>query len=120
MNQEAAKTMKWGGLTEAQALALVTINPAIQLMIDDRVGSLEVGKDADIVLWENYPLSSYSKVRTTYVDGIVVFDLDQDREMRARMAAEKDRLREMLGEVDKGAGPGRRNTVRDPNRGGDR
>jgi imidazolonepropionase-like amidohydrolase len=104
LNQEAAKTMKWGGLTEAQALALVTINPAIQLMIDDRVGSLEVGKDADIVLWENYPLSSYAKVRTTYVDGGVVFDLDQDREMRARIATEKAQLREMLGKEGQGTG----------------
>jgi len=101
LNQEAAKTMKWGGLTEAQALALVTINPAIQLMIDDRVGSIEVGKDADVVLWENYPLSSYAKVRTTYVDGNVVFDVDQDREMRVRIAEEKAELRETLGEDEK-------------------
>jgi len=96
LNQEAAKTMKWGGLDETQALALVTINPAIQLMIEDRVGSLEVGKDADVVLWENYPLSSYAKVRTTFIDGEVVFDVDRDMEMRTQMAAEKDRLREML------------------------
>jgi len=101
LNQEAAKTMKWGGLTEAQALALVTINPAIQLMIADRVGSIEVGKDADVVLWENYPLSSYAKVRTTYVDGNVVFDVDQDREMRVRIAEEKAQLRETLGEDEK-------------------
>ncbi len=98
LNQEAAKTMKWGGMDESQALAMVTINPAIQLMIEDRVGSLEVGKDADVVLWENYPLSSYAKVQTTYVDGEIVFDVDRDREMRTQMAAEKDRLREMLGE----------------------
>ena len=65
LNQEAAKTMKWGGLTEEEALATVTINPAMQLGIDDRVGSLEAGKDADVVLWENYPLSSFAKVRTT-------------------------------------------------------
>ena len=101
LNQEAAKTMKWGGLTEAQALALVTINPAIQLMIADRVGSIEVGKDADVVLWENYPLSSYARVRTTYVDGNVVFDVDQDQEMRARIAAERAQLRETLGEDEK-------------------
>ena len=100
LNQEAAKTMKWGGLSEVEALALVTINPAIQLMIDDRVGSLEEGKDADVVLWENYPLSSYAKVRTTYVDGEVVFDIDEDMAMRAEMEAEKERLRAMLGEAD--------------------
>ena len=100
LTQEAAKTMKWGGLSEAEALATVTINPAIQLMIDDRVGSLETGKDADIVLWENYPLSSYAKVRTTYIDGEVVFDVDADMAMRAALEAEKAELREMLGEAD--------------------
>ncbi|MGH7542110.1 MAG: amidohydrolase [Gemmatimonadota bacterium] len=99
LNQEAAKTMKWGGLSEQEALALVTINPARQLRIDDRVGSLEVGKDADHVIYDNYPLSAYAKVRTTFVDGEVVFDVDRDREMRAQMAAEKERLKEMLGEA---------------------
>ncbi|MYC89061.1 MAG: amidohydrolase family protein, partial [Gemmatimonadales bacterium] len=105
LNQEAAKTMKWGGLTEAEALATVTINPAIQLLIDDRVGSLEAGKDADIVLWENYPLSSYARVRTTYIDGEVVFDIDADMAMRAEIAAEKAELREMLGEADEDDDP---------------
>ena len=113
LNQEAAKTMKWGGLSEAEALATVTINPAFQLMIDDRVGSLEAGKDADIVLWENYPLSSYARVRTTYIDGEVVFDIDADLAMRAEIEAEKAALRELLGETDSGdpggeRGPGRR------------
>ncbi|MYE34333.1 MAG: amidohydrolase family protein, partial [Gemmatimonadales bacterium] len=102
LNQEAAKTMKWGGLSEAEALATVTINPAFQLLIDDRVGSLEAGKDADIVLWENYPLSSYARVRTTYIDGEVVFDVDADMAMRVEIAAEKAELREMLGEADEG------------------
>jgi imidazolonepropionase-like amidohydrolase len=102
LNQEAAKTMKWGGMTEDEALAMITINPAIQLVIDDRVGSLEVGKDADVVLWENYPLSSYARVRTTWVDGNVVFDVDQDMAMRAQIAAEKQQLEEMLGGDDRG------------------
>ena len=69
-------------------------------MIDDRVGSLEAGKDADIVLWENYPLSSYARVRTTYIDGEVVFDIDADMAMRAEIEAEKAELRELLGESD--------------------
>jgi imidazolonepropionase-like amidohydrolase len=94
--------MKWGGMTEDEALAMITINPAIQLVIDDRVGSLEVGKDADVVLWENYPLSSYARVRTTWVDGNVVFDVDQDMAMRAQIAAEKQQLEEMLGGDDRG------------------
>jgi imidazolonepropionase-like amidohydrolase len=120
LNQEAAKTMKWGGLTEDQALALITINPAIQLMVDDRVGSLEAGKDADVVLWENYPLSSYGKVRTTWVDGNVVFDVDEDMAMRQQVAAEKEQLEEMLGEGDKDAGGRRRNSAGGPGNGSNR
>ena len=116
LNQEAAKTMKWGGLSEAEALALVTINPAIQLLIDDRVGSLEAGKDADVVLWENYPLSSYARVRTTYIDGDVVFDIDQDMAMRAEIEAEKARLREMLGESDDSGDSGDSGNEREPGR----
>jgi len=100
LNQEAAKTMKWGGMTEDQALAMITINPAIQLNLEDRVGSLEVGKDADLVIYDNYPLSSFAKVRTTFVDGEVVFDVDRDMEMRQQMAAERTRLLEMLGEAE--------------------
>ena len=108
--------MKWGGLSEAEALALVTINPAIQLLIDDRVGSLEAGKDADVVLWENYPLSSYARVRTTYIDGDVVFDIDQDMAMRAEIEAEKARLREMLGESDDSGDSGDSGNEREPGR----
>ncbi len=117
LTQEAAKTMKWGGLSEEEALALVTINPAIQLMIEDRVGSLEPGKDADVVLWENYPLSSYAKVRTTYIDGEVVFDIDGDMAMRAEIEAEKQRLREVLDMSEDGpeAGSGRRGGPGGPN-----
>jgi len=100
LNQEAAKTMKWGGMTEEQALAMVTINPAIQLNIQDRVGSLEVGKDADLVIYDNYPLSSFAKVRTTFVDGEVVFDVERDMQMRQEMVAERERLLEMLGEAE--------------------
>jgi imidazolonepropionase-like amidohydrolase len=100
LNQEAAKTMKWGGLSEDEALALITLNPAKQLRIDDRVGSIEVGKDADLVIYDNYPLSSYAKVRTTFVDGEMVFDVDRDEAMREQIAAEKERLKEQLGEAD--------------------
>jgi imidazolonepropionase-like amidohydrolase len=116
LNQEAAKTMKWGGMTEDQALAMITINPAIQLRIEDRVGSIEVGKDADLVLYDNYPLSSYAKVRTTWVDGEVVFDVDADLEMREAVAAEKEELKRLLGEADEeegaGAGSGQNGGVR--------
>ncbi len=120
LNQEAAKTMKWGGLTEEEALALITINPAIQLNIQDRVGSIEVGKDADLVIYDNYPLSSYAKVRTTFVDGEIVFDVDKDMEMRAQLAAEKQRLKEMLGEAEGEEGEATGDMASNPGKGGDR
>ena len=72
LNTEAAKSMNWGGLTEDEALALVTINPAKQLRIDNRVGSLEVGKDADVVIWNHHPLSTYAIVDRVYIDGHAV------------------------------------------------
>jgi imidazolonepropionase-like amidohydrolase len=90
--QEAAKAMKWGGLTEDEALALVTINPAKQLMIDDRVGSIEVGKDADLVIWDGHPLSVYSKVLMTFVDGEIYFDREKDKEHRVEIAERKKAL----------------------------
>lgn len=71
---EAAKTMKYGGLTQDEALALITINPAKQLGIEDRVGSLEVGKDGDIAIFTAHPLSIYARCRMAIVDGIVRFD----------------------------------------------
>ena len=86
---EAAKTIKWGGLSEEEALALVTINPAKQLRIDDRVGSIEVGKDADLALWDGSPLSVYSKTVKTIIDGEVYFDREADRERTREIAEEK-------------------------------
>jgi imidazolonepropionase-like amidohydrolase len=70
---DAAKTMRYGGMSEDQALAMITINPARQLGIDGKVGSIEVGKDADIVVWQGHPLSVYSKTDMTLIDGEVVF-----------------------------------------------
>ena len=75
---EAAKTMKYGGLTEEEALALITINPARQLGIDDRVGSIEVGKDGDLAIFTAHPLSIYARPRLTIVDGVVRFDSETD------------------------------------------
>ncbi len=75
---EAAKTQKYGGLTDEEALSLITINPAKQLGIDARTGSLEVGKDADIAIFKNHPLSVYTVPQFTIVDGIVRFDRAND------------------------------------------
>jgi imidazolonepropionase-like amidohydrolase len=82
LNTEAAKSMKWGGLTEDEAFALVTINPAKQLRIDNRVGSIEAGKDADIAVWTHHPLSSYAIVDRVYIDGTQYYDRkDEDRRL---------------------------------------
>jgi imidazolonepropionase-like amidohydrolase len=75
---EAAKAQRYGSLPDDEALALVTINPAYQLGIDDRVGSIEEGKDADLVLFTEHPLSVYTRVQRTYVDGIARFDMERD------------------------------------------
>lgn len=92
LNQEAAKAVKYGGVSEEDALKMVTINPAKMLHIDERVGSVTIGKDADLVLWTGNPLSIYSRVQTTWIDGTVFFDVNIDKEMQAWIAAEKERL----------------------------
>jgi imidazolonepropionase-like amidohydrolase len=94
--QDAAKTQRYGQLTDDEALSLVTINPAKQLMIEDRVGSLEVGKDADIVLTDKHPLSLYAKVQKVFVDGEVYFDREQDVRERSLRAARRKALSEKL------------------------
>jgi len=92
LNQEAAKTIKYGGLTHDEALKLVTINPAIQLGIDKRVGSIEVGKDADLVIYNHDPLSAYAVVQKTLIDGRVYFDRQKDIAARAELEKEKKTL----------------------------
>jgi imidazolonepropionase-like amidohydrolase len=74
MAQEAAKCIKWGGLDETEALRLITLNPAKQLQIDNRIGSLEVGKDGDVALFNGHPLDTYSKCVMTLIDGEVFFE----------------------------------------------
>jgi imidazolonepropionase-like amidohydrolase len=94
LNQEAAKTMKFGGLDEIEALKLVTLNPAIQLGIADRVGSIEVGKDADLVLYDKHPLSVFAVPQRVLIDGQVYFDRQQDIARRAEIEKEKKALLE--------------------------
>jgi imidazolonepropionase-like amidohydrolase len=98
LNTEAAKTIKWGGLTEDEALELVTINPAKALRIEDRVGSIEPGKDADLVVWTHHPLSTYAIVERTYVDGLLYYDREED----ARRLTELQREKEALVAAEKG------------------
>ncbi|MGE0145731.1 MAG: amidohydrolase, partial [Planctomycetota bacterium] len=92
LNTEAAKAVKYGGLSREQALALVTINPATQLGIESRVGSIEVGKDADLAIWSGDPLSYFSVCERTILDGAVWFARDEDRTMRDLAAKERERL----------------------------
>ena len=92
LNQEAGKTVKYGGVPEEDALKMVTLNPAKALHVDSRVGSLKAGKDADIVIWSDNPLSIYAKSEKTIVDGIIYFDRERDLEQRKKIAAERFRL----------------------------
>ncbi len=92
LNHDAAKAMKYGGLTEEEAMRTCTINPARQLGIDHRVGSLEVGKDADLVIWTGHPLSTFSRVDTTFIEGEVYFDRARDLLQRQELAREKAEL----------------------------
>ncbi len=91
MNHEAAKAVKYGGLTKNEALKLITINPAIQMGISDRVGSLEVGKDGDISIWSAHPLSIYAVNQYTFVDGVQRFNINEDPDdMRLQVDPEFD------------------------------
>ncbi len=104
LNQEAAKTIKYGDLTEEEAFKMVTLNPAKMLHVADRVGSLKVGKDADVVVWSDNPLSIYAKSLYTIVDGTIYFDRAKDADMQKWVDNERTRLiRKMNGEKRSGA-----------------
>ena len=92
LNQEAAKAVKYGGVSEEDAWKFVTLNPAKLLHIDDEVGSVKVGKSADLVLWSDHPMSIYSVVEKTMIDGVIYFDLDRANAQVAQIAKEKNKL----------------------------
>ncbi|MDA2927491.1 amidohydrolase [Acidobacteria bacterium AH-259-G07] len=92
LNQEAAKAMKYGGLNEDEALALVTLNPAKQLQIDDQVGSIDPGKDADLVVFSRYPLSVYAVPEMVFIDGKIYFSQEKDRKRQDNIEAEKKKV----------------------------
>jgi imidazolonepropionase-like amidohydrolase len=96
LNQEAAKTVKYGGMTELEAWKMVTINPAKLLHIDNRVGSIKVGKDADVVLWSDHPMSIYAKAEKTIIEGKVFFDRNEDIKKREAITQEKSKLVTMM------------------------
>ena len=96
LNQEAAKTMKYGGVPELEAWNFVTLNPAKMLHIDDRTGSIKVGKDADVVLWSTNPMSISAVAEKTLVDGVVYFDIERDKKLRELIKEEKNELENMM------------------------
>jgi imidazolonepropionase-like amidohydrolase len=96
LNQEAAKAVKYGGVSEEEAWKFVTLNPAKMLHIDEQTGSIREGKDADIVLWDSNPLSIYASPLQTWVDGIKYFDIKRDSEMRKEILAERSRLMQKM------------------------
>ncbi|HEV2386060.1 MAG TPA: amidohydrolase [Candidatus Acidoferrales bacterium] len=107
LNQEAAKAMRYGGLTHNQALRLVTLNPAIQLGIDSSVGSIDPGKDADLVIWNKDPLSVYAVDQETLIDGRVYFDRAKDVAARPALEKEKQDLMKKLNQEAQPAHPAR-------------
>ena len=105
LNQEAAKSIKYSGMSEEDALKMVTLNPATMLHIDKSVGSIKVGKDADLVMWSDNPLSIYAKAEKTLVDGIVYFDREKDAIIRKQVTAERNRLVQKMLDEKKSGGP---------------
>ena len=104
LNQEAAKTIKYGGLSREEAWKTVTLNPAKLLHIDDRVGSIKTGKDADVVLWSADPLSIYAVAEQTYVDGRKYYDIAESVAKQKAIDAERERIiQKMLDAKKKGA-----------------
>jgi imidazolonepropionase-like amidohydrolase len=96
LNQEAAKAVKYSNVSEEEAWKFVTLNPAKLLHIDDKVGSVKVGKDADLVLWNNHPMSIYTKAEKTIIEGVVYYDSQRDEEHRLAIAKERNELISLL------------------------
>ncbi len=96
LNQEAGKAMQFGDLSETEAWKFVTLNPAKLLHLDDRMGSIKPGKDADLVLWNDYPMSVYASADKTWVDGTLYFDRDHMRERQTAIHRERNRLAQAM------------------------
>lgn len=105
LNQEAAKSVKYGETSEEDALKMVTLNPAKLLHIDNRVGSIKVGKDADVVLWSDNPLSIYSRAEKTIIDGHIYYDIDEDLKLREDIQKERSRIIQRMIDDKKAGAP---------------
>ncbi|HFS67994.1 MAG TPA: amidohydrolase, partial [Flavobacteriia bacterium] len=103
LNQEAAKAVKYGGVTQEEAWKFITLNPAKLLHVDDRTGSVKVGKDADLVLWSVNPLSVYAKAEKTIIEGKIYFDIKRDKQEQINIKEEKNKwINLLLKEKNKG------------------
>lgn len=105
LHSEAGKTIKYGGLTEEEALKLVTLNPAKMLHIDDRVGKIQRGMDADVVLWNDHPLSVFASAQKTIIDGRIYFDREENEAKEDQIAQERQRLIQAMIRVKNGGSP---------------
>lgn len=108
LNQEAAKSVKYAGMSEEDALKMVTLNPAKMLHLDAHMGSLKVGKSADVVLWTDHPLSVYAKAEKTIIDGKVYYDMEKDAQNNKEQEAERARLIQKLKNAKKSGAPTQR------------
>jgi cytosine/adenosine deaminase-related metal-dependent hydrolase len=108
LNQEAAKSLKYGNMKPEDAMKMITINPAKMLHIDQKTGSIAVGKDADLVLWNQDPLSVYAKALTTWVDGRIYYEEQTDWMMQQKVQAEKERLWKAMHQAAKNGEPTRK------------
>ncbi len=104
LNQEAAKSVKYGGMSEEDAWKMVTLNPAKILHLDNHMGSIKVGKSADVVLWTNHPLSVYARAATTIIDGKIYFDMEQDKVRDKEIEVERARLIQKMKNAKKAGG----------------
>jgi imidazolonepropionase-like amidohydrolase len=106
LNQEAAKSVKYGDVSEVDAWNFVTLNPAKLLRVDAKMGSIKIGKDADLVIWSENPLSVYARAEKTFVDGICYFDRENDKKIRENIRAERARLIQKMLKAKQSGTPG--------------
>ncbi len=104
LNQEAAKAVKYGNVSEEEAWKFVTLNPAKLLHLDKKIGSIKVGKDADVVLWSTNPLSVYAKAEKTIIEGTVYFDINEDLQQRKAIKEERNMLINLMLEYKNNGG----------------
>jgi imidazolonepropionase-like amidohydrolase len=114
LNQEAAKTVMYGGMTEEEAWKMVTLNPAKMMHLDNRLGSIKKGKDADVVLWNNNPLSVYAKPEKVIIDGAVYFDIEKDLLLRTEIKKERNRLIQKMLASKAGGNPTAKPEIKKP------